>query len=404
LHSYPTEDQRAGAGVDRCPICGDDGRPFVRRERVPVHQNQLCATAEEAQSVAVGDLRICHCGTCDFIWNAAFDGNLLSYHHAYDNTQTFSPAFAEHLESVVALLVDEHGVRNSRIVEVGCGKGEFLRRLVAADAGNTGTGFDPSYRGQLEDLDGRLHFELSFFGAEQARGTADVVVSRHLIEHVDDPLAMLGLMRSAIASAREPRLFLETPDVEWILANQVVWDFFYEHCSYFTPRSIHCAAELAGLEIERVDLVFGGQYMWAQGRPARVRTTPRQAATLQAAVEEYERAERQLWDHLRAQVEDLSGRGPVAVWGAGAKGVTFTNRLDPAAEVVAGIVDLNPAKQGGYLPGTGHPILSPRDLYEHDIASAILLNPNYENEIRAMLVRAQSSVDLVVAEKVGAVR
>jgi SAM-dependent methyltransferase len=390
--------------ADRCPVCAQTGRPFVHRDEVPVHQNQLCATAQEARAVVVGDLRICHCSTCDFVWNAAFDPARLSYHHAYDNTQTCSPRFTDHLESLVALLVDERGVRDSRIVEVGCGNGEFLRRLVVADGANTGTGFDPSYRGPDADLDGRLAFERSFFGPEQATGSADVVVSRHVIEHVDEPLAILELMRGAIAAAPDPRLFLETPDVAWILEHRVVWDFFYEHCSYFTPRSIQYAAQLCGLDVVGVDLVFGGQYLWAQARPgapgaADVARPP--GAGLGAAAEEFEQAERRLWERLADQLAELATRGPVAVWGAGAKGVTFANQLDPAGAILAGVIDLNPAKQGGFLPGTGHPILSPVGIDEQGIASAILLNPNYEQEIREMLAGAQSSVNLVHADQVG---
>ncbi len=388
---------------DRCPLCGDVGLPFVRREGVPVHQNQLCTTAEEARAVVVGDLRICHCGTCDFVWNAAFDADRLSYHHAYDNTQTCSPRFVDHLESVVALLVDERGVRGSRIVEVGCGNGEFLRRLVLADPQNTGRGFDPSYRGPSHDLEGRLRFERSFFGPEEATRTADLVVSRHVIEHVDEPLAMLELMRGAIASAHDPRLFLETPDVAWILERRVVWDFFYEHCSYFTPRSVDFAAQRAGLELVGVDFVFGGQYLWAQARPGQ-RVTPRPAASLRPAAEEFERAERELWERLGDQLAELAAHGPVAVWGAGAKGVTFVNQLDPAGELLACVVDLNPAKQGGFLPKTGHPILSPEELEEQGIASAVLLNPNYEQEIREMLAGTHSSVNLVLTDQVGAMQ
>ena len=355
----------------------------------------------------MGDLHICHCSNCDFVWNAAFDRSLLSYHHAYDNTQTCSPSFTEHLESLVALLVDDRGLRGRRIVEVGCGNGEFLRRLVVADDENSGTGFDPSYRGPLQDVDGRLAFERSFFGADEASGSADVVVSRHVIEHVDEPLAILELMRGAIASASDPRLFLETPDVAWILQRRVVWDFFYEHCSYFTPHSIEVAARIAGLEVVGVDLVFGGQYLWAQARPAqpsRPTVARPPAVGLAAAAEEFQRAERQLWERLADQLAELAADGPVAVWGAGAKGVTFVNQLDPAAQMLSCVIDLNPAKQGGFLPGTGHPILSPRAAEERGIATAILLNPNYDQEIRAMLASTQSSVDLVQADEVGAVR
>lgn len=379
----------------------------MRRQGVPVHQNQLCASADEARAVVLGDLRICHCQSCDFVWNSAFDPNLLSYHHAYDNTQTCSPRFTRHLESLVALLVDERGLRGRRIVEVGCGNGEFLRRLVVADDSNSGTGFDPSYRGPLQDVDGRLVFERSFFGADEASGAADVVVSRHVIEHVDEPLAILELMRQAIASASDPCLFLETPDVAWILERQVVWDFFYEHCSYFTPHSIQVAARIAGLEVVGVDLVFGGQYLWAQTRPAQpgsASLAPLPAAGLAAAAEEFENAERRLWERLADQLAELAAAGPVAVWGAGAKGVTFVNQLDPAAAMLSCVIDLNPAKQGCFLPGTGHPILSPQAAEEQGVATAILLNPNYEQEIRDMLASTQSNVNLVCADEVGAVR
>jgi len=372
-----------------------------------VHQNQLCATAEQARTVVVGDLRVCHCGTCDFVWNAAFDGDLLSYHDAYDNRQTCSSCFTDHVESLVALLVNDRGVRESRIVEVGCGNGEFLHRLVLADAGNTGSGFDPSYRGPLEDVEGRLTFERSFFGPEQVTGDADVVLSRHVIEHVDRPLALLELMRSAIESAPDPRLFIETPDVAWILEHRVVWDFFYEHCSYFTPRSIEIAGRRAGLEVVGVEAIFGAQYMWASGRPARTAEDHQAGASpapvLRRAVEAFERAERELWERLAAQIEALSATGPVAVWGAGAKGVTFVNELDPAGERLAGVVDLNPVKQGGFLPGTGHPILSPHQADEQGIGSAILLNPNYEPEVRELLADRESSLNLVGADQVARV-
>ncbi|HUR86530.1 MAG TPA: class I SAM-dependent methyltransferase [Solirubrobacteraceae bacterium] len=393
------------AAADRCPVCGETGRAFVCRERVPVHQNQLFASADEARAAVVGELRICHCPTCDFVWNAAFDSGLLSYHHAYDNTQTCSPRFSDHLDALVTLLVVERGVRDARIVEVGCGNGEFLRRLVLGGPGNTGAGFDPSYRGPDEDLGGRVAFQRSFFGPGEATGEADVVVSRHVIEHVDEPIAILELMRSAIEAAPDPRLFLETPDVAWILEHRVVWDFFYEHCSYFTPRSLAYAAQLAGLEVVAVDLVFADQYQWVQARPAGPASSAAvpERQGLAAAAEEFERAERRLWQRLGEQVAELGACGPVAIWGAGAKGVTFANQIDPARESLACVIDLNPAKQGGYLPGTAHPIVSPQEAEERGVATAILLNPNYEPEIREMLAASGSRVTLVNADHVGVV-
>jgi hypothetical protein len=84
---------------------------------------------------------------------------------------------------------------------------------------------------------------------------------------------------------------------------------------------------------------------------------------------------------------ELLKRGPAVVWGAGAKGVTFSNLVDPEGTLLAGVVDINPSKQGGFLPGTGHPILSPEQLADREVVSALVLNPNYRDEIATHLER-----------------
>ena len=76
-------------------------------------------------------------------------------------------------------------------------------------------------------------------------------------------------------------------------------------------------------------------------------------------------------------------RGKVAVWGAGAKGVTFTNTVDPDGTLVHCVIDINTKKQGGFLPVTAHPIVSPVDAKARGVKSVVIMNPNYRQEIRA---------------------
>jgi hypothetical protein len=85
----------------------------------------------------------------------------------------------------------------------------------------------------------------------------------------------------------------------------------------------------------------------------------------------------------------------VALWGAGAKGVTLANLLDPARERIACVVDLNPSKQGCFVPGTGHPIVGPQKLPDYGVSSAILMNPNYRSENLALLRDVGLDVALV---------
>src|ERR1700722_13793379 len=173
------------SGQSDCPVCqSSQTQEFLRRPAVPVHQNLLFADRNQARNMQRGSLALHYCRECGFVWNAEFEPELLSYGSDYDNTQGLSDAFAGHLEQRVRHLIDERGARHVSILEVGCGKGTFLRMLVSDPAlDNTGIGYDPSYVGPLADLDGRLEFRREYFDSQRLKVAADIVVSRHVIEH-----------------------------------------------------------------------------------------------------------------------------------------------------------------------------------------------------------------------------
>jgi hypothetical protein len=89
-------------------------------------------------------------------------------------------------------------------------------------------------------------------------------------------------------------------------------------------------------------------------------------------------------------VRRWSGTGGVAVWGAGAKGATFCNLVDPECRLIACVIDVNPAKHGKFVAGTGHRILAPEQLDAEGVAAALVLNPNYVREISERLRRRGS--------------
>jgi SAM-dependent methyltransferase len=384
--------------VTPCLVCTSlRTEQFLLRPSVVVHQNLVIDGPLRARQLRRGVLRLVCCHDCGFVFNAAFDPTLVEYGSAYDNTQTCSPLFQTYTEELADYLVREKGIRAARIVEVGCGAGGFLRRLVEyPGSANRGWGFDPSYTGLETDADGRLQFCRRYYDEQSADVPADVVVCRHVIEHVPDPVGLLRTVRRALDRSRGARLFFETPCVEWILANQVVWDFFYEHCSYFTRASLRTAFELAGFGVLEVRHVFGGQYLWLEAvlDPAVPRQGP-SAGPVPELAAAFGVAEPRKVTGWWQRIAELSSRGRVAVWGAGAKGVTFTNLVDPDRERFACVVDVNPRKQGRYLPGTGHPIIGHPLLHRHGVQTALLLNPNYRAEIVALLAEEDLAIDVL---------
>ena len=69
------------------------------------------------------------------------------------------------------------------------------------------------------------------------------------------------------------------------------------------------------------------------------------------------------------------------IWGAGSKGVGFLSTLGISDEIACA-VDVNPAKHGMFMPGTGHEIVGPERLREVRPGLVVVMNPVYADEIR----------------------
>lgn len=380
-----------------CPICESTLlHSFLQRSQVPVHQNLVVTSQLAARAVKRGELDLMVCEACGFVFNQAFDLNLLSYGENYDNNQSCSGYFDSYLDGLVYDMVERQGIRNCTIVEVGCGNGHFLKKLIEyPGANNIGYGFDPSYIGPSKVLDGKLEFRVCYYDNNCADISADVVVCRHVIEHVPEPLGILRSVRAALKSSPQARVFFETPCVEWIFRHRVIWDFFYEHCSLFTAQSLSFVFRRAGFTVERVEHIFGGQYLWLEARLADVDDALPEVVDTVSLATTYAADEKKLCQYWLVRLSELSQNGKLALWGAGAKGATFANLIDPDCIFIDCLVDLNPNKQGCFIPGTGHPILAPEELLQRNVLRAVLMNPNYREENVKLLAVLGINLNLI---------
>lgn len=381
-----------------CPVCASEqSRVFYSVHHVPVHQHLLYATPDEARHTRRGDIDLHVCEMCGFVWNGSFDASLLDYSEKYDNTQSFSALFNQYVEDEAQQLVSRYGLYKKRIIEIGCGKGDFIRRLCEI-GDNTGVGFDPSYIGADTQLEGRLSFIREFYTPKFAHIQADLYCSRHVIEHVPEPTVLLHHIRNSIEGNHRPAIFFETPDVRWVFQQAAFWDIFYEHCSLFNPVSLAHLLKVCGFETTHTTSVFGDQYMWVEGLPASVdlgKTYPQNAeAVVREAFRFADLCEAKI-KQTRETICHIQDTGKtMIVWGAGAKGVTFLNTLQPDA--ISYVVDMNPRKQGKYLAGTAQQIIAPEALSDIRPDVILIMNPNYQTEIRASLERIGYRCELLV--------
>ncbi|MFC1643522.1 class I SAM-dependent methyltransferase [Chlamydiota bacterium] len=385
----------------KCPVCkSSKTNLFLERTHVPVHQNLLCSSKEAAKSIRWGNLSLRVCKECGFVFNQLFDADLLSYGDRYDNTQTCSPMFQNYIDDSINYLIHEQGITNKTIIEVGCGNGSFLKALCKSGE-NFGIGFDPSYSGPDVLMNGQVKFNRNYYNAGDASISADVIICRHVIEHIPNPVVFLNSIRQTLKNSQNASIFFETPCLEWILTNNIFWDFFYEHCSYFMVHSLSRAFEIAGFDVVNINRVFNGQYLWAEAKPSTkiIRKNKKIQEGIYLLAENYRKKEYNLIQDWREHLKELSSLEKIALWGAGAKGVTFLNLVDPNNELIDCVVDLNPNKQEKFIPGTAHSIISFKELPKRGIYKAIVMNPNYNEENRSLLEKAGIKVTFIDLEE-----
>ncbi|HAB15397.1 MAG TPA: class I SAM-dependent methyltransferase [Verrucomicrobiota bacterium] len=368
-----------------CSGCGHDQLTGeFRLSRQPVVLNYRFARPSRAARVPRRDIVLRQCQRCGLIFNAAFEAELIPYDRNYENRQCFSPVFQGHLQTLATGLTRRYRLRQGRILEVGCGKGDFLR-LLCRTAEAVGVGFDTSYEPGSGPESVDLQFFSRYLSATDVPGRFDAVICRHVVEHVGEIGSFLREIRDIAAAAGTPVVVIETPRFEWIAREHAIWDIVYEHCNYFPSHTLRYLCRLAGLDVRRQSAVFGGQYQIIELQLAeQSRRTPRAPGIAKGA--SLALFARQADTHLakltRRVLNRAAGR-PWAIWGAGAKGVALANLL-PATKP-AFVVDANPQKQGGIIPGTRVPIISPEDRRLDAIGLILIANPNYAKEIGASL-------------------
>jgi len=379
--------------ITSCPSCGAHDLEDVYEARgIPIHSCLLMASRQEALAHPTGDLAIGWCRACGFSCNRAFDPTAIDYSTQYEESQTFSPTFKAFSAELVERLIGTYDLRGKEVVEIGCGKGEFLMELCER-GGNRGVGIDPAYvpgRGQWEAGE-RAHFLNELYSDQRHGGFGqDAIVCRHTLEHIAPTREFLRTVRRGIGSREDTLVFFELPDVERIYDERAFWDVYYEHCSYFTAGSLERLFLACGFEVLDSRKGYGDQYLLIEARPRPADAEPEfrvreDLAELGAKVKAFAVDVPRAIEGWRSLIrkEHREGRR-VAIWGAGSKGVAFLTSVGLREEVDYAI-DINPNKHGFFLPGTGHEVIMPASLCERPPDLVVIMNGIYQREIAEQL-------------------
>ena len=332
---------------------------LYQADAFPVFQNQMYNSKEAAINCPKGDIRIVQDFETGLIYNSAFRPELMTYDESYENEQAVSEIFQKHLGNVAKIISSYIGTTN--IVEVGCGKGYFLETL--ASNGFSITGFDPAYSGSNPRI------KKEYFGPASFENASGLIL-RHVLEHVQNPIDFLEKLKQA--NNGSGKIYIEVPCFDWICKRKAWFDIFYEHVNYFRISDFN---RIFGEVIES-GYCFGEQYLYVIAELGSLRTPVINNSDDRINFP----------SGFTDTIQNRTEQNRTVIWGGASKGVIFALLKARAGQLINNIIDMNPAKQGKFIAGTGLEIKSPaQGLLELKEGETIyVMNSNYFDEIKDM--------------------
>lgn len=337
-----------------CPACGHHvAAPFFYAGDKPLATLAWPKSAHEARSMKRLPLDFICCIECSHVYNHSFQYDEVPYSEKpnlmFNKGKNWSDFIVRMQKRILQSLPD-----SPTIVEIGHGDGAFLSAMAELRPDGRYIGFDPN--GAAHSSSDNVELVQALFQPELhlAEIMPDMVVSRHVLEHLMNPLAFLQNLQFHASCLRLPLLaYFEAPCIDRAIAAERTVDFYYEHNSQFTSKSFSRMLNRCGAGIEDIGVGYGGEVIYGFVQLGDCERLVEHASMATRFHESTQTSEQVIADQLQ-RIHD-SGVS-VAVWGGTGKSAAFINRYDLDAERFPLVVDSDPDKAGTFVPGTGQEI------------------------------------------------
>ncbi|MEM7293033.1 MAG: class I SAM-dependent methyltransferase [Pseudomonadota bacterium] len=371
-----------------CSLCGADNNSVVFSvANFPANISVFHSSVAEAQAALTGDIELRCCQICGFVWNARYDPGKVEFSPNYEASLARSPTFQSYIHSLCEHLIEKRGIRNKRVLDIGCGDGFFLQTLCLKGS-NTGVGIDPSLPTRVRSQ-ANVEFLRDTFGHHHNDYIGDLVTLFSVFEDLQKPLQMLRDLRQMLEGNRNRLLYIEVPSFDYMLRERQTWSVYYEQRNHFSLHTLQQFLKFSGFEvIGQGDAYLDGQYIYAEAVPAETSMTSssvseaicRDALVLGEQFSQSHQDRVTRWDE-RMSLWTAAGKS-VVIWGAGGKANSFLNCV-PSASAIKRVVDINRRRQGLFTPCRGQQVVAPDSLIGDPADIVLVANGAYLDEIKS---------------------
>lgn len=394
-----------------CIACGHALSPLMTLDDMPASAQNIPAASELAEDHPLS-LTLCQCPSCGLV---QFDTEPVDYYRdvirAGGGTRTMTRLRHEEYARLLTAM-QEHHIHGRRIVEVGCGRGEFLRMwqnlaedpegaaALARDQARdplsgqpnaaplhlVGLEHKPSLveeANAVADKKYRVYEGFATGDVCYPEGPFDAFVQFNFLEHQPDPCDML---RNIGRNLKPQALGLITvPSFEYILRYNGYYELLRDHIANYTEFTLQKLLQDCGFELLSMDLVNRDtiEAIVRKADPDELSELHYSGRLIDVSAlrDSYDR----LSASVNAHIDHLSeSHRTMAIWGASHQGFTLaaTTKLGGRVEY---IIDSAPFKQGRFSPASHIPIVAPDYAVAHPVDEILIVAPGYTDEIAGII-------------------
>lgn len=394
-----------------CIACGHALSPLMTLDDMPASAQNIPAASELAEDHPLS-LTLCQCPSCGLV---QFDTEPVDYYRdvirAGGGTRTMTHLRHEEYARLLTAMQEQH-IRGRRIVEVGCGRGEFLRMwqnlaedpegaaALARDQARdplsgqpnaaplhlVGIEHKPSLVEEANasaDKKYRVYEGFATGDVRYPEGPFDAFVQFNFLEHQPDPCDML---RNIWHNLKPQALGLITvPSFEYILRYNGYYELLRDHIANYTEFTLQKLLQDCGFELLSMDLVNRDtiEAIVRKADPDELSELHYSGRLIDVSAlrDSYDR----LSASVNAHIDHLSeSHRTMAIWGASHQGFTLaaTTKLGGRVEY---IIDSAPFKQSRFSPASHIPIVAPDYAVAHPVDEILIVAPGYTDEIAGII-------------------
>ena len=394
-----------------CIACGHALSPLMTLDDMPASAQNIPAASELAEDHPLS-LTLCQCPSCGLV---QFDTEPVDYYRdvirAGGGTRTMTRLRHEEYARLLTAMQENH-IHGRHIVEVGCGRGEFLRMWQnlaenpegaaalardqerdplsgqpnAAPLHLVGLEHKPSLVEEANAVADKKYRVYEGFATGDVRypeGPFDAFVQFNFLEHQPDPCDML---RNIGRNLKPQALGLITvPSFEYILRYNGYYELLRDHIANYTEFTLQKLLQDCGFELLSMDLVNRDtiEAIVRKADPDELSELHYSGRLIDVSAlrDSYDR----LSASVNAHIDHLSeSRRTMAIWGASHQGFTLaaTTKLGGRVEY---IIDSAPFKQGRFSPASHIPIVAPDYAVAHPVDEILIVAPGYTDEIAGII-------------------